>query len=76
MASELETASDSEDVFISKMSRRHTEYLRSRLIHYLSTAKDISADIVHVQGQPAQMIVTFDSQGMNNLLYKYLVVSF
>ena len=62
MATEGELASDSDDTFVTKVAPRHLDYLRSRLIHYLSNAKDISADVLHIPGQPAQLTVSFDSK--------------
>ena len=61
MATEGDLASDSDDTFFTKVAPRHLDYLRSRLIQYLSDAKDFSAGITHVPGQPAQMTISLDS---------------
>lgn len=62
MATEGDLGSDSDDVYVTKVSSGHMEYLKSRILHYLSQTKDISAYIIHVRGQAAEMKVTFGSQ--------------
>ena len=54
--------SDSDDLTVTKVSDRHLQFVKSRLIHHISESNDFSAEIHHVRGQPAQMVFSIGTQ--------------
>ena len=65
MACELD--SDSDDVYITKVSEGDAKYMLSRFAHYLTNASDISVEIKHIRGQPAEMNVKFGTGRISSL---------
>ena len=56
--------STSGDLTVTKVSKRHLPYVKSRLIHYILKSKNLAAEIhhVHVRGQPAQLVFSMGTQ--------------
>ena len=61
-ASESYLGSDSDDLTVTKVSDRHLQFLKSRILHYISQTNDFSAEIHHVRGQPAQVVFSIGTK--------------
>ena len=59
MAGETHLSSDSGDTFISDVPERHKRFMRSKLVDSLLDTEDFAVQILHTEGQPAQMILNF-----------------
>ena len=53
---------DSDDLIVAKVSDRHLQYVRSRLIHYISETKHFSAEIHHTRGKLPHMVFSIGAQ--------------
>ena len=69
MASERETASDSDEGYVTKVSDEDLRYLKKKIASYIVESKDLSAEFHHHPGQPAQLVLTCDSKKTKASMY-------
>ena len=71
MASEHQASADQRSV--RHIPRELLDDLRSRVIHYVSEAKNFSAEIHQIAGKPPQLVLSLDGNAGKDCCYIFLL---